>query len=87
MLHGEEVHVEESIDAVCQASFLCSIKFGVLNVTGDTFLPTNLCQAVCFCKSPGKSAYDQMAIDGKVDTANGKQNWHWYVNVFAKSWY
>lgn len=55
VLHGQEVHVEESIDAVGQAALLASIELGVLDAASDALVPADLGQAMCFC-SPIVSA-------------------------------
>lgn len=49
MLHRKEVHVEKSIDAVCQAAFFSSIKLGILDVASNAFLPADLGQAMGLC--------------------------------------
>lgn len=50
MLHRQEVHIEESVNAICQASLLGLVQFGVLDVAGDALLPANLGEVVSFCE-------------------------------------
>lgn len=56
MLHGEEIHVEEPIDAVAKTALLSPVELRVLDSAGDAFIPTDLGQAVGFCMVVNESA-------------------------------
>lgn len=46
MLDGQEVEVEESVDAVADASLLGRVQCGLLDGTGDALLPADVGQGV-----------------------------------------
>jgi hypothetical protein len=51
MLHRQEIHIQEPINAIRKTSLLALIQLGVLNVTRDAFLPANASEVVSFCFS------------------------------------
>ena len=58
VLHGQQVDVEEAVDAVGQTLLLARVQLAVLDVARDALVPANLRQGVCFCPdtSPPLSA-------------------------------
>lgn len=46
MLHGQEVKVQESVNAVGEARLFRLVKFRTLDVSGDTLLPASLSEVM-----------------------------------------